>query len=312
MAADDDFEDDVETAERRLEEEAERKEGEADARLDELLSKKKLEFCPGCGSKIRSRSEWGGRCLHDGCAEVICSGCWVDEAKRFCREHRNDYTKKDGEETSEESLRSLTLNYMNFLGSRMRKSAPDWTHIGYIRKTKAKTVRKKYGEFEIVVYEKGFLRKKPRIRILVRPLTAAYEGEVNGMLEGLKSGRIHTILVLVGGSSPAQQKAAAFAEAFSNKGASLFVMDMENGGFHFNPREKFSEKYSCWLDPAKAPVRFADLLKGFSESVSGRKVVSVRSFSEGMGIGSDEAAKILRECGLLEEAKGADSFIIKE
>jgi hypothetical protein len=310
MAKDSELAGEIEAATKRLEEETRRKDKEADERLDELLSRKRMEFCPRCGGKVRSRSGWAGKCLHNGCDQLVCSECWADEGKRYCRKHEGDFVVE--ERPDEGDLKNLTLNYMDFVWDRVGKFGLDWNHEGFIRKAKASRRKKKYGEFEVVVYEKRLLSKKPKIRILVRPLTEAFEGDVNGALERLESeAGVYEILVFVGSPS-SSQKAVRFASGFSNKRISLFVMDAGNGSIHFNAGEKISGKYSLWFDPAGMPVRFADLLKNASESVSGRKVVSAASFAEEMGVGKEEASRILRESGKLEEAKGADSFIIKE
>jgi hypothetical protein len=310
MAGEKELMEEIEAARKRLEEETKRKEKEADEKLDELLVKRKMEFCPACGRKIGSRSEWGGKCLHDGCGELICTACFASEEKRYCRKHGKDYAKK--EEASEDYLRNLTLNYTDFVEGRMKKSGMDWTPKGFIRKTKTKMKKKRYGDFELMVYEKRTLSKKPRIRILVRPMTERYEEETNGVLENPEGEGIYTLLAFVGNPSSISQKAERFAAGFSNKKVSLFVMDMESGDLHFNANEKITGKYACWLDPAKAPMKFADLLKSISESVSGRKIVYVKAFAEELGTGRDEAAQILRESKLLDEVKGADSFIIRE
>lgn len=310
MAREKELMEEIEAARKRLEEETKRKEKEADEKLDELLAKRKMEFCPRCGRKINSRSKWGGKCLHDGCEDLICTECWGSDEKRYCRKHEKDYARK--EETSEDDIKNLTLNYMNFIGGRMKNFGLDWTPDGFIRKTKTKAKRKRYRDFEMIVYEKRMFSKKPRVTILVRPLTEAYEEEANDVIENAENEGIYTIMVFVGNSSSINQKALKFAGGFSNKKISLFVMNMENGDMHFNAKEKITGKYSFWFDPTKMPVKFADLLKSISESVSGRKVVSVKSFGEELGMEKEEAAKIMRASGLLDEVAETDSFIIKE
>ncbi len=291
-----------------LEDEAEEKEREADEKLDQLLPKKKMEFCPRCGRKVGSHEEWGGRCLHDGCSELVCLECWSSEEKRFCRQHEKDFVKK--EETTEDDVKNVTLNYMEFVEQRLKKSHLDWSPDGFIRKTKTKVRDKKYRQFEVMVYEKHFFSKKPKIRILVRPASDTAADEVNGFLETPLEG-VYDVVVFVGNAASLSQKIIRFAEGFSNKRLSLFAFNTENGSAHFNAREKITEKYACWFDPAKTPLRFSDLLKTVAETVSDSRVVAVKDFAEALDIGKDEAARILKTSKLLEEVRGAETFILK-
>jgi hypothetical protein len=142
-------------------------------------------------------------------------------------------------------------------------------------------------------------------------MTKAFEADAEDVVENLQDD-VYAILALVGNPSFITQRAERFAREFSNKKFSLFIMDMENGSLHFNPKEKITEKYSLWFDPTKMPVRFADLLKSVSESESGRKVVSVKRFSDELGMANDEAMRMLRTSGLLEEVAGTGTFIIRE
>jgi hypothetical protein len=308
MGREKDLKEEIGAERKRLEEEIRLKEKEADARLDQLLSRRKMEFCPRCGRKISSRSQWGGRCLHDGCEEMVCTECWSDAEKRFCKKHAKDFVRK--EEATEDEIKNLTLNYMDFIAERLKKHGLDWTPEGFIRKSKIKTERKRYKEFEMVVCEKRMLSKKPKISVVVRPVSPETEAETNELLEDTEG--VYRVIVFVGTAASMTGRLRKFAEDFSNKRVSLFLADMESGNVHFNPKEKITEKYASWFDPAKAPQKFADLLKGVSESVTGRRVIAAKAFSSAIGVSQDEAARILRQSGLVEEVKGADSFIIRE
>jgi len=309
MSREKELKEEVEAARGKLREEIKAKEREADERLDTLLSPKKMEFCPQCGRKINSRSEWGGRCLHEGCEAMVCIECWASEEKRFCGKHSGDFVRR--EEPTEDEVKSLTLNYMEFIEQRMKKHGLDWTPEGFIRKSKTGTRKKKYRDFEMVVYEKHLFSKRPRLGIIVKPVSPSAEADANEIIENVGEG-MHAVIVFVGSAGSITTRLRKFAEEFSNKKVSLFMADMEGGNVHFNRREKITEKYSYWFDPTKTPLKFADILKTFSESVAGRRIVSVKDFAGGMGLGKDEAASILRKSGLLEEVKGADSYILKE
>ncbi|NOX71838.1 MAG: hypothetical protein GXO64_04035, partial [Candidatus Micrarchaeota archaeon] len=83
---------------------------DAKENLDNILSEKKMEFCSRCGKKIGSRLEWGGKCIEDGCTNLICEECW-NAGKRKCRIHaenkkkeknaEDDVTSKDVSEKTE-------------------------------------------------------------------------------------------------------------------------------------------------------------------------------------------------------------------
>ncbi len=62
---------------------------DAKERLDETLSKDKMEFCARCDRKVDSRMEWGGKCIKDGCTELICIDCW-ENGKKKCKVHAGE------------------------------------------------------------------------------------------------------------------------------------------------------------------------------------------------------------------------------
>ena len=313
MTSKKDLRDEIELARKHLEEDIHRKELEAEEKLDDLLSRKRMEFCSRCGKKIDSRMDWGGECLHEGCENLICHECWVSEEKRFCRNHVKDYVKKEEvtEATEDWEIKNLTLNYMNFIRERFRKFELDWNHGGSIGKTKMKVKRKGYRDFEMIVYRRGFLSKKPKVRVLVRPVSEGMENEVNDVLEDIGE-VVYIVMVFIGNLGSISQKNVKFVEAFSNSRVSLFMGDMESGKIYFNPKEGVTKNYSSWFDPTKVPMRFWDLLKSVSESVSGRKIVSSERFGEGFGITEEEAGRILGGSELLEEIEGTDTFILRE
>lgn len=318
MVIEKELKNEIELARKHLEEDVHKKELEAEERLNEILSKKKMEFCSRCGKKIDSRLDWGGKCLHEGCDNLICRDCWVSEERRFCREHIKDYVKKEeaskeGEapETKMSRMKRLTLSYTDFLKDRFEKfEGMDWTPEGFIGKVKFKVKNKDYGKFRIVVYRKGWIRKKPEIELLVRPLEEDVEVMINEFLE--RENRLHLILVLTADTSSIDMKTKKFVENFSDKKISLFLEDVEMNRIYFNQKEKMTEKYSSWLDPSKVPMKFKDILKNIGESISGRKIVSAEEFSKEFGVEKESALGILNECGFLERIKGTDSFIIRE
>lgn len=318
MVTEEKLRDEIEFARKHLEEDIHKKEIEAEERLDELLSKKKMEFCSRCGKKIDSRMDWGGKCLHEGCEELICHECWASEERRFCKKHLKEYVKKEKESEGEKEpeikmdrMKRLTLSYMDFLKDRFDKfKGMDWTPEGFIRKAKFKIKNKSYGEFRIVVYRKGWIRKKPKLELLVRPVGENIEGMINEFLE--RESRLHLIIILTADTPSIGMKTKNFVEEFSDKRISLFLKDLEINKLYFNPKEKIAEKYSSWVDPSKVPMKFRGLLESIAESMSGRKIVSAKGFSNEFGIDKKTSMRILGECRFLESIKGTDSFIMKE
>ncbi|NIO19264.1 MAG: hypothetical protein GTN76_00580 [Candidatus Aenigmarchaeota archaeon] len=319
MASEKDLRDEVELARKHLEEDIHKKELEAEDKLDELLSKKKMEFCSRCGKKIDSRMDWGGKCLHEGCDQLICHECWTSEERRFCRKHLKEYVKKEEEVSKEgeapeikmDRMKRLTLSYMDFLKDRFDKfSCMDWTPHGFIGKVKFRIKNKNYGKFRIVVYRKGWVRKKPRLELLVRPIEENIEGMINEFLE--RESKLHMILVLTGDTPSIDIKTKKFVEKFKDKRISLFLEDLEMNKLYFNPEEKMTKSYSSWIDPGKVPMKFKDMLAEIAETMSGRKIVSAKEFSKEFGLEKGIGLKILSDCEFLEKIKGTDSFILKE
>ncbi|NIO23028.1 MAG: hypothetical protein GTN38_03310 [Candidatus Aenigmarchaeota archaeon] len=314
MATKDEIRDEIELARKHLEEDVHKRELEAEERLDELLSKKKMEFCSRCGRKIDSRMDWGGKCLHEGCEELVCHECWASEERRFCRKHLKEYVRKEGKEepeVKESRMKRLTLSYMDFLRDRFEKfESMDWTPEEFIKKPVFQIKNRNYGKFRIVVYRKGWIRKRPKIEFLVRPIEENIEGVINEFLEREK--KVHIIIVLTGDTPSIDIKTKDFVEKFSDKRISLFLGDVEMNQVYFNLKEKVTEKYSSWVDPSKVPMKFRDMLAEIAESMSGRKIVSAKRFSTEFGLENVTGLKILSECDFLEGISGTDCFILRE
>ena len=314
MVTEEELRDEIELARKHLEEDIHGKELEAEERLDELLSKKRMEFCSRCGRKIDSRMEWGGKCLHEGCENLICRECWMSEERRFCRKHLKDYVKKEVSEEPEvrmSRMKRLTLSYMDFLRDRFEKfSCMDWTPEGFIDRPVFKIKDRGYGRFRIVVYRKGWIRKKPKLELLVKPLEGNIEEMMNEFLEG--EDELYTIMVLTADTPSIDMKTKDFVERFSHKRIFLFLEDLEMNKIYFNPQERATEKYSSWVDPNKIPMKFRDILESIAEAMSGRKIISAKKFSEEFGLDEKTSMRILEECRFLERVEGTDSFILRE
>ncbi len=304
--------DEIELARKHLEEDVHKKEIEAEEKLDEILSKGKMEFCSRCGKKIDSRMDWGGKCLHEGCENLICRECW-DSEKRFCRKHIDDYVKREKKraEARPSRIKRLTLSYMDFLRDRFEKfECMDWTPDGPIEKPVFKVKSKSYGKFRIVVYRKGWVRKEPKLELLVIPNEGNIERLISDFMEAERG--IHSIIIFTGDTASIRPETKEFVEKFSDKRVSLFMEDLETNKTYFNPKERMTEKYSSWIDPSKVPMKFRDILAEIAESMSGRKIISAKKFSGEFGVDKKTGMRILGECKFLEGIKGTDSFILKE
>lgn len=43
--------------------------------------------CSRCGLLVWSKSSLAGKCLEEGCSNLLCWSCWNLEKRRFCRNH---------------------------------------------------------------------------------------------------------------------------------------------------------------------------------------------------------------------------------
>lgn len=51
--------------------------------------------CSRCGLLVWSKSSLAGKCLEDGCSNMLCWSCWNLEERRFCRNHAKEGPEKD-------------------------------------------------------------------------------------------------------------------------------------------------------------------------------------------------------------------------
>ncbi|MEM5871445.1 MAG: hypothetical protein QW051_01085 [Candidatus Aenigmatarchaeota archaeon] len=300
----------VEEMREKLLEEIKEKERESDKILEELISKKKMKFCSRCGKVVNYESEWGGKCAQEGCENLICKECWRNEEFHLCNTHSKIYVNEVKKEVKEDEIKTLTLNYIDILKERLKRQTLDWSPRGFIRNKKVKIFSEVYNDFEAIIYEKGFIKKRPKIKIFVRQVTKEIEKETNSILEKLDK-NVYNIIVFVGNSNIIDKNMVDFSQKFSSANSSLFLIDMENKKIYYNQKEKISEKYADWFDPSKTPKNFLEILESISEIVAGKRVIDAKKFAEEMGLKEEESIEMLKKSKLVEEVKGTKSFIIK-
>jgi hypothetical protein len=71
--------------------------------LDQNLSRKAMEFCSRCSRKLDSRMEVGGRCMYEGCSDLICIDCW-STGKKFCKKHAMAIKDEEGGRPQEKTF----------------------------------------------------------------------------------------------------------------------------------------------------------------------------------------------------------------
>ncbi|MBN2043150.1 MAG: hypothetical protein JW754_05085 [Candidatus Aenigmarchaeota archaeon] len=294
------------------------KEKEAEKKLDEILSKNKMEFCSRCGKKINSRMEWGGKCMEKGCKNLLCNTCFSDTEQRYCNDHRGKHLPEkastpDQQIFRDEKIKSLTLNYMNSIEERFRKLTVDWVPSEYFKNSFAKVKKSKYGDFMLVIYKKFFIFKSKKIQIMVYPLDymASMQSDLNSLLQKVDK-KVHNIAVFVSDFKSVSKDIASFFEGFSNRRFSLYLVNFENKSMYFNKNDQTTRNYATWFDIDKYPLKFRELLKKFSEKTSGRNVISAKRYSEEFGITKEEAMKYLKKVGFLTHIDETDSFLFKE
>lgn len=307
----------LEEEERKLEEEIKKREKDAGERLDQLLPENRMEFCSRCGRRIKSIEDYAGKCSVEGCDRLICNDCWQDPASRYCREHADKAPKKPEEvpeDLTKEKIKNLTLNYQTLIEERFEEKPIDWTSRDFFPGARSEIRKREYGEFALVVYTKRLVFfKKKRIELRIFPLDylSSLEMDVNEMMDRMNSG-IQNIAVFVSDSGSLSDHIIDFFGKFSNNFLSMYLLDFENKGIYFNTEDKKTRNYSFWVDPNRKPKGFVDLLKSFSEEMSGRMVISAKSFSKGFGITEEEANKFLDGCKFLSNVRDTDSYIFKK
>jgi hypothetical protein len=266
--------------------------------------------CSVCGKDVSLKVEWEGTCVEEGCDKLICKDCWKKGIVK-CLDHQGKAEEKQEEPRSpddEERIRGDTLGYMNFLRERISHRKPiDWTVSEYLPKTKCKVSKKDYGEFEIDVFRKGFIFKKKRIRILVRPLVVfgGFQRYINEVMENLKN--LYTIIVFVGDITSKIEK---LIESFSNDNISIYIYDTDKKDLIFNRKNAVTGKYSSWFDPEEKPKNFFEIVYDISEDVAGKKVVTIEMLLKEFGIEADVIMKILKRKEFVR-IEGTNSYMLK-
>jgi hypothetical protein len=331
----------IEIAEETLKSDIVQKEMEAESKIDEILSKKKIDFCTRCGAKVESNDDWAGKCLFDGCNNLLCKRCWIMDDRRFCKKHatmvleEGKADKKFFKEEPEEpvpvqkpaeavsgvfkqedrvnKIKNLTERYTEFMKERIHKfGVPNWVPYEFIKKVKFSIKSKEYGKFNIKVYKRGwlFFFKKTKMQILIRPLIIT---NVDELLPDIteKIGKAYTNIVYVSDTESCAPVKQLFEKANYDT-ASLFLIDTETNTLYFNRDKPVTEKYSYWFDPKQMPFKFKELLKRSSDIINDRHVVATEKIAKEFGTSEEKALKMLEGCNFLSQIKGTNSFLFKK
>ncbi|MBN2102166.1 MAG: hypothetical protein JW716_04820 [Candidatus Aenigmarchaeota archaeon] len=323
---------------------------EATEKLDETLSKNKMEFCSRCGRKVDSRMEWGGKCIRDGCTELICIDCW-ENGKKKCKVHSNEgiisikeepkkkqketkEPEKTDEETEviskEEELKEVPIrnivqrasgitndeNVIMGYASDFREFVHDRLVI-YGTPDFSPKGYFEHGKFRtednsFLIFRKFLIFKRGMLRIHILPF-ARYEPPLENYIAGIINGAgrgIYNIFVFVTDTGRITRDTIDLINRFESMASSLFFYDAQKRQLH-RSSDGLDLFYSSWLDPNQRPMFFKDLVKIPSEMTGDIAVLSVRGFARYMKMDERKALRILKGCGLLKRIKGSDSFMLK-
>lgn len=331
----------IEMARKELEMDVEKRELEAKAKLDEILSKNKMEFCSRCNRKIGSRTDWAGKCLWSDCDKLLCRECWDVKKYRFCKDHsravyghpeeeakKKEFFKEEGEdikvdlramlEESDDSrmakLIFYTSEYARWLDKRLGKVGPiDWTPKEFLSKANAK-MEKKNGEFVISIKVKRWFMSKVKVSVIVTSFSETAELDANSLTAYLhrlsRQYKGYKLMVLV--SDGAKLDLVNFVNRFSEKGFSLYMVEPRKGNLYFNINDPITRGYSGWFNQKKEPYNFKAKLKRLADLVSGRLVVAEGAVAKDFGFNEHDVHGVLKSCKFLSHIKGTDTFFWKE
>jgi hypothetical protein len=335
------LESEIETARRELRLDADAQEKEAKGKLDEILSRGRMEFCERCGRKIGSRIDWAGKCLWEGCDRLLCRECWDVKKFRFCKHHSHsvygkpeEVAKKreffgEHEEDIKVDLRSMleeddesrmaklqyyASEYSRWLEKRLLKTGLiDWTPRGYLQKPRMKS-EKQGGDYVISIFVKHWFWKSARLSVVVSPFDARGELDMNSLTAMLhrmsKKHKGYNLFVLI--ADGAKLDSINFVNKFSDTAFSLFMVEPRKGNLFFNISDNMTRGYSAWFNQKKEPYAFKAKLKRLAELVSGRLVVSEKEVAKDFGFNERDVRGVLGRCDFLSHIKGTDTFFWKE
>ncbi len=316
---------------------------DAKEKLDEALSKDKMEFCARCGRKVDSRMEWGGKCIQDGCTKLVCIDCW-ETGKKKCKEHtdskivpikeepRKESKKEkpkeaEKEEKDEESrpvenivqkavgitndeniIMGYASDYRAFVRDRLViYKTLDFSPNGYFEKGKFR-----FEDDVLFIYKKRFIFKKGMLRIHIIPF-ARYEppleNHVARVINSAKRGT-YNIFIFVTDTGRITKDVLDLINRFESMSSSVFFYDAQKRKI-YRSSDGLDLFYSSWFDPEQKPMKFVDLAKIPSEMTGNIAVLPVKGFARYLKMDDKKALKILKNCKFLKRIKGSDSFMFK-
>ncbi len=335
------IESEIEVARHDLKMDVEAEEKEAKAKLDEILSKDKMEFCERCGRKIGSRIDWAGKCLWEGCDKLICRECWDVKKLRFCKHHSHSIHGKPEEDAKEKEffredepdikidlqamledddegrkskLQYYASEYSRWLEKRMGKTGPiDWTPHGYMQKPVMKS-GKKDDEYVISMSVKHWFWKSVKLSVVISSFDPRGEHDYNSLTALLyRQSRKHkgyNIMVLV--TDKAKLDTINYVNKFNDTSFTLFMVEPRKGNLYFNINDNVARGYSSWFNQKKEPLAFKAKLKRLADLVSGRLVIDEKEVAKEFGFNPKDVHGLLLKCDFLAQIKDTGTFFWRE
>ncbi len=335
------IESEIEAVRKELQTETATREEKASSRLDDILSKKGMEFCSRCKKKVGSRTDWAGKCWWKDCENLLCRECWDVNKCRFCTDHSKRITGEPEEQAkkkeffeeedddikvdlramidSEDDLRNkklkyYTFEYANWLMKRMEKAGPiDWTPNEFLKKPEARMDRDDE-DFVISLSVKGWFRRKTKLSVVVATFDSAGELDMNSLTAYLhrlsRKHKGYKLFVLVGDG--AKLDAVNFVNKFADKDFSLYMVEPRKGNLYYNIKDTIANGYSRWFNQKSEPYDFKEKLKRLADLVSGRLIVSENEVAKEFGFRERDVHGILKSCPTLSYVKDTQTFVWKE
>jgi len=322
----------IEIAKKTLKENLTKKEKEATARIDELLALKKTDFCSRCGRKVSSRLQWIGHCLNPGCENLICNNCWIVEKSRFCKDHYKDIigkekeakekvffrkeqpaiqtTLKETQKSTEEfkdRIEKLATSYSELLKEKLQKSVPDFTPEEFIPKTRIEILSTESG-LDFTINKKSFFSKKPKLKILLRPVYGKEKSDLDFALTKVKTQELYSIVILVGDET--SKEAINSLSKLSNPKLSVLLIQ-PSSGLIYTDSKQITKIYSKWISDQQ-PDSLRDVLRSLSDDMEGRYVLTTDNVSKEFGFTESESRRLLESCDFLKSVEDTNSFFFKK
>ncbi len=208
------------------------------------------------------------------------------------------------------NVEQFAQNYLQLLKQRFSQAPIDWSPVEYLGDPSLEYTIVD-GRTEITISKKSFLKKTPKLRVFVIPISANTAEECLGVIDNIKPKfevELYSVIIFV--CHKAGDGVVTFVETFNHPSASLFLVEPETSLLK-KDYKSITKNYLQWIDPKSTPITTKERLQKLGQQEGKRRILTVERVRETYNYTHGQALDFLHSCKFLKRDGLTENYIFK-